>query len=339
MKPPVSSSIFFFLLLPFSLLASSRIAETCTPSQFDCDSFTLTLVSLENITCFNSIGYIEVEGAGGAPPYSYTWSVPGVSENFIEVSVPGSYTVTISDTNGCTLSETYTIAQIEGPTIDAIYVSPESCHGSCDGVIELHVSGGTPPYHFLNHPGTCGGLYIVYVIDAEGCLVTEEVFISTIEEIEIDFLAIRGSHPGQYDGTVEIFASGGTTPYQYSLDSIFYQDTNVFTNLAPGNYCVRIRDENGCIEKSEEFEIQELTALDNVRDDNFTLYPNPADDILFVEAEKPVSVRITDFFGNTIIVVEKLNRHQMNTTNFIPGIYVVEITDDVVAKYQKLVIR
>ncbi|MDQ3017961.1 MAG: T9SS type A sorting domain-containing protein, partial [Bacteroidota bacterium] len=205
--------------------------------------------------------------------------------------------------------------------------------------VEIEVSGGSLPYNYSVDGDGCEGIHQVLVTDAQGCEVTQDFYIWSEQFSPAYDLNIINTSPGLEAGTVEITVAGGSNQYQYSLDGFIFQPSNVFTNLAAGIYCITIRDGNGCMEKTIEFEIQELTALPELPKFKFQLYPNPANEIIFVKADTPVRIRIADLFGNIVMVAERQLTHQISTAPFISGTYLVELSDGLHTKNQKLVIR
>lgn len=57
----------------------------------------------------------------------------------------------------------------------------------------------------------------------------------------------QNANCGAADGSLEVQASAGVNPYEYSLDGQVSQESGVFTGLASGNYTVQVEDANGCI--------------------------------------------------------------------------------------------
>lgn len=132
------------------------------------------------------------------------------------------------------------------------------CQGATNGNIKVTVSSNwVAPIEysldgvnwqttgdFLNLPA---GNYQVKVRDAN-CLDSLPVTIAqAFPDLVVDNAAITpASCTGGADGQVVLTVSGGSNPYSYSLDGITYQPSNTFT-LAPGNYTITIKDNNGCL--------------------------------------------------------------------------------------------
>ncbi|MBE0640399.1 MAG: SprB repeat-containing protein, partial [Bacteroidales bacterium] len=119
-----------------------------------------------------SNGSINVTVSGGTPGYSYAWSDGPTTLNRSGLS-SASYTLTVTDSKGCTQTETVVL---DDP--DAIVINPSitdvDCYGDNTGAISLSVNGGTSPYTYLWNDGNSSpsrtdlvsGIYSVTVTDA-----------------------------------------------------------------------------------------------------------------------------------------------------------------------------
>ncbi len=215
------------------------------------DSFAIT-----QILCYGaSTGAITANAAGGAPPYTYQWS-DSLGTNPTVSSLPaGTYYVTVTDANGCTVIDSVTLININ-PPIHITYTTVNVlCHGDNTGSAQLHVTGGTPPYQYAWSPnvGTTAtvnnlfaGQYFVTVTDNVGCtdidslIITEpdSAILITVDSI-INVTCFNGS-----DGAIGITVGGGTPPYTYlwSNGSIA-QDLHF---LPAGTYIVTVTDAHHC---------------------------------------------------------------------------------------------
>jgi gliding motility-associated-like protein len=125
----------------------------------------------------DSDGTATAVAAGGTGPYGYSWNTSPVQTTSTATGLAeGSYTVTITDANGCTATDDVTIT---GPAVLSMSATPTDagCPDSNDGEISLEISGGTAPYHILWPDGDSlqtrtdllPGTYIILVTDANGC--------------------------------------------------------------------------------------------------------------------------------------------------------------------------
>lgn len=155
-----------------------------------------------------------------------------------------------------------TFEQVE-PTIDCS-ISPlvlsiaEKSDSDCDesnGSFSISVEGGTVPYEFSSElgsnvngifSGVGAGNYTISVTDAQGCENSLGVEIKNSEGVNIDDLTIEHAGCGTSLGSIAISASGGEEPYAFSLNGGDSQQSNIFSNLAPGSFDVVVTDALGC---------------------------------------------------------------------------------------------
>ena len=133
-------------------------------------------------------GSIDISVSGGTPPYSYDWDDLAEADEPEDRSglAAGTYSVTITDENGCTVSlEDITVDEPDELLAQVDNVIDATCSGSEDGEIYITASGGTPPYTYNwsdlegdDHPedriGVAAGFYSVVITDANDCTVELE---------------------------------------------------------------------------------------------------------------------------------------------------------------------
>jgi hypothetical protein len=129
-----------------------------------------------DVLCFGAAtGTVDLTVTGGTGPYSYLWSNGATTEDLTGL-VAGSYSVTVTDANGCTANAAATVT--EPAQLVATESHTPTCLGTPDGAIDLTVAGGTAPYSYLwsngatteDLTGLVAGLYSVTVTDANGCI-------------------------------------------------------------------------------------------------------------------------------------------------------------------------
>ncbi|QTN39610.1 tandem-95 repeat protein [Cryomorphaceae bacterium] len=216
--------------------------------------------NLSNISCVGgSDGAIDISVSGGTAPYTYTWS-NGESTQDISALTVGTYSLTVTDDNGCTavISNILVDEPANGLTAGINNLLNVDCFGDSNGAIDISVSGGTAPYTYSwstgastqDISGLVVGLYSVTVTDANGC--TTNIPTITVDgpaqALTASILSFTDANcPGGSDGSATATASGGTAPYAYLWSaSAGNQITSTATGLAAGVYEVTVTDVNGC---------------------------------------------------------------------------------------------
>jgi large repetitive protein len=211
-----------------------------------------------NTTCSNANGSITVNAAGGSTPYNYSVNGgTGQSGNVFSNISAGSYSVLITDANGCTATSTENITDASSPVIQNISTTDISCNGGTDGAITISSNGGTGILQFSIDGGNTfqssnifnnllPGSYNIIVTDINGCTSASTQVLT--QPIQISFsTSSTAASCGNSDGSLTINASGGTGVLTYSINNgSTYQQSPVFNNIQAGSYQVIVQDNNGC---------------------------------------------------------------------------------------------
>ncbi|MBX7226824.1 MAG: hypothetical protein K1X55_12400, partial [Chitinophagales bacterium] len=222
---------------------------------------------ITDASCGNNNGIIDVTISAGTAPYSYLWNDGSTTEDRTNLS-QGSYSVTITDAVGCTLSLSFTVNSINGPVIDSVLVVNVSCNGENDGLISIVTVTGNPPYSYFISPnagvpsgnsfiGLPPNTYTVTVTDVNGCSTSITKTITEPTSINISGSLTNVSCLGGSNGAIDISVSGGTSPYTYIWSN--GATTADITGLTAGNYIVTVTDNNNC-EKSALFTLTEPSS-------------------------------------------------------------------------------
>ena len=188
---------------------SSQETIQISNSGLYCVTVTETDLACSMVVCSNEAGFTVLGGGlesrascdadqgtiysyfyGGTPPYDYAWSDPSITsqEDSLGIEVPpGTYSVTITDSQGCTFEAQTEVEAVTGFLVDLEAVS--DCYGA---TIEVIITGGQAPYTYVWPAGTQGqnnilyvwqdGNYCVDVYDSNGCKVTQCIDV-VIEDI------------------------------------------------------------------------------------------------------------------------------------------------------------
>jgi len=202
------------------------------------------------VSCFGaSDGSVTLLVDGGTAPYSYLWS-NGSTTDALENMPAGIYSVTVTDSNGCTASGSYEVLQ---PALLTINLSASST--ACSNSVVSFVSGGTAPYTYSwsNGASTTGissvpaGTYILTVTDAHGCSATASATVTANEAFNPSASVTDVLCYGGATGSITVTNVNATAPFQYSIDGgLHFQTVASFNGLAAGTYTITVKDANGC---------------------------------------------------------------------------------------------
>ncbi|MDR2010127.1 MAG: gliding motility-associated C-terminal domain-containing protein [Bacteroidales bacterium] len=212
--------------------------------------------SVTNIKCYgNNSGTISLDVNGGTEPYSIRWNIPEIGANITNLPA-GEYSVVITDRNGCSLTDQYLITQPDSLGIN-YQLKDVSCYNYNDGAIKITSNGGTTPYNYsvlkksnelpqTNYNTLKAGEYILKVIDDNGCIITEEVYIGEPEELTAYYEVTNPSCIKSNNGEIIVNTEGGIEPYMYTFNNIPYNDIPHIEGLREGVYTIEVIDANFC---------------------------------------------------------------------------------------------
>ncbi|MBP7822109.1 MAG: proprotein convertase P-domain-containing protein, partial [Saprospiraceae bacterium] len=282
---------------------STKQIEIISPEQLTIE------LSYTNASCSgSSTGQINTEINGGTTPYNYFWS-NGQTDDHLQNIGAGSYTVTVTDNNDCSLERQIEIA--DPPPLSASYnITDPTCYNKKNAKIEILPLGGTPPFRYaLDNDaldganikiGLTSGDHILQLIDVNGCYFTDTIFIANPPQIIVDAgsdITVKNLDlPVQlnviYSNTVgQNVQIQWLEPYPGILDS-----TTIHNPLAnPNNnvyLVVSVKDENNCIGYDTLF-IKLTTERGIAVPTAFTPNADSNNDLLMVHGLE--SITVTDF--------------------------------------------
>ncbi len=309
-------------------------------------------------------GFIYLNISGGSGKTKIQWSGPDgfISEDSrLENIFPGTYHVSITDSNGCEINKTYTLTEPQG--LEVAELTEEkvnvSCYGQETGVFAAAInrtSAGPYKYELKNEAGDLidaspfttetkwfftnlpAEKYVITISDANDCFkeidnleITQPLTGLQIDEVSISsFNGFNISCSEAADGWIEVITSGGSgnNIYKWTGPENFSADTPSITNLVPGDYHLTIVDQNGC---------EALTEIINL------IEPKP----LLINSEVGINnghgiscngandghIKLDPSGGTGMHSIlwtgpDGFTSNALSLTNLSPGIYTVDVKDE-----------
>ncbi|MBM3164444.1 MAG: choice-of-anchor J domain-containing protein [Bacteroidetes bacterium] len=287
-----------------------------------------------NIDCHGAAsGSATANVLGGAAPLTYVWS-NGATTPTVSNLPAGTYTVTITDANGCTINQTVTITQAS--VLNPLTFSTNNlCAGENNGSIDLTVAGGTPPYTYSWSNGStsedisnlAAGVYTVTVNDGAGCTASTNVNIT--QPAAVSITTSSTDEMVGMDGTATATVSGGTPNYTYYWMP-GGQTTASIGGLAAGIYTVVVLDANGCGDTLEVV-VGSQVSLNETGLANALLYPNPSNGKVYLSFEnggvKEGVIEVYSMDGKRMLVqtLKDDSQYELSLKDWASGMYRVSI--------------
>jgi len=273
----------------------------------------------------SATGSINLTVTGGVPGtgYTYSWTPGGATEDIANLTA-GTYSVTITDANGCTVDSSFVIAE---PTaiVDNPIITSAACFGNCNGSIALTPTGGTGPYTYSWSPsastgtvtGLCPGPQTATITDSQGCDFVFNYNVPSLTTITASTLAVNNLCFNDCNGVLTATTiAGGVSPYTIQWNDPLGQIGNTATGLCTGTYSVTITDANGCFNRIP----ADISSTSQV---TFTpTITQPSCD------QCNGSAIVNPVGGTAPYNYQWSNNQTINTaTNLCSGVYAVQITD------------
>lgn len=287
-------------------------------------SFALSITAIDDSCNQSGTGSASSIVSGGNGGYLYSWN-NGLPGRAIFGLNAGSYSLTVTDSRGCTISENTTVN--EPPVLSLTLNSTDvTCNGFTDGTITATASGGNGNYSFNWSPAApnqnsigslAAGTYYLTVSDVNNCAQNDSVVITQPDSaLLVATLASNVSCFGANDGAIQFAILGGTAPYTYLNNPVATNFT--LNNLSPNTYAGQVEDANGCLaDFSETITEPALLVVDTLTTPVTCFGASDATiDLTVSGGTTPYSFIWSD------------TSTQQNRTNLAPGNYSVTVTDD-----------
>ncbi|MBN2668355.1 MAG: gliding motility-associated C-terminal domain-containing protein [Bacteroidales bacterium] len=246
-----------------------------TASLTDLSAATISLDSIVHNRCFaDSLGYAQVTVvSGGTAPFMYTWKKSGViiqngNEANIDSLSAGSYSVIVTDDNGCASSQSFNIEENDQLLASIQIIDAIQCFNDLNGSLLVNATGGTTPYSYnwsygsvttadLNNIGA--GQYTVTVTDDSLCTYVKNITINQPSALSISLIdSVMATCNGDSNGSLHVQAIGGTPVYSFLWSNS--SSGNTINYLSAGSYTVSLYDDHNCL-LEETYTITEPTAI------------------------------------------------------------------------------
>lgn len=359
------------MLILFMLFQHNMGAQSCTGSA----SMNVTISpalsvtgTVVNIGCGNSVGSITTNVSGSVAPYTYLWSNSATTANLVNLTA-GTYTVTVTGANGCSKSQSFTVANTGGNLNISGVVTNAGC---VNGSIAASASGGTAPYsyHWSNNQNTAtatnlqAGTYTVTVTATGGCSGTKSFAVTsniptpvlatptaTCNSITMNWTGPNtGSYEVKYRSSIyasPIFASPSLTTYTFTglLPSTRYKVYVRYkcpTGTRKSAWVAKTKVTPACLTQPEN-NVNSLVA--SMADPVLNIFPNPASDEVNISYQSDktelASLYIINSLGqlvSTNTIPTQGETYKLNTSDLVPGFYWITVQQGEITKSTKLII-
>ena len=334
-------------------IAHIQLSDTCA-------GLTGTTTVTGSFTCpSDANGQVMIQAIGGTSP-SYTYKLDQGSfqnsNSFSQLS-QGAHSIFIKSGN-CTAEVPFNLIGPDTFSFQEV-VTPASCNGNSDGVVDLAAMGGsgnlTLSMDSINwttnnlFASLSAGFYTFYVKDDSNCVgksipieVTEPESLTVVDSVTSTTTNLSN------DGIIVLHTTGGNPPYQFSLDNITYQADSTYTGLISGLYNIYVKDIKGC-KYTGQVNLKVTSVYDIINENGISIYPNPTAGIFNVviaetSAHQEIILKVTDISGKTIVQKNiKPSRSRtsipFNLSQQAKGIYILNISDQSSTQTFKVILK
>lgn len=324
------------------MIADGFSNPNCSPSlgpigfPFTIDFFDC-MITVTDVTCaglcdgsaqLNPIGTMNISSMS-------IWGPSSNGVNMLNNQCQGAVMGMVLHTSG---KQAMCYNQIIEPAPLNVSVTTTDClgYGTNDGTATANVTGGTMPYSYSWNTGDSlvsinnlsPGQYCVLVIDYNGCDTTVCENVTQPPQLIITITNITHQTSTTPNGSVSFNITGGVVPYISSLIRYNNNDTipGPFTYLAAGNYAIYVVDGNG-ITATQPFTINNTTSINENEFNYVKVYPNPANQLLWVEAENIETIEVYHISGKLVLQQQLDNQTKvsLNITDLSSGSYYIRI--------------
>ena len=271
--------------------------------------------------CSLNNGAADLNVNGGAGPFSYLWSNAALTEDLNGVA-PGTYTVTVTGSNGCTAESTVNVLNNNIVlNVNAVPAGNTSCT-TPDGALDIAVTpAGTYTYTWTNAAITedlnnlSAGNYTV-TVTLGSCQSTGTFAVPDNTVTPIIDASITASICGANNGGIDLTISGPAGPYTYAWSNAATDED--IANLLAGNFAVTVTAANGCTQ------VTNINVQNNAS--TFSLAGGPAPLTDCAANNGAIDLNITPSTG-TYTYAWSNSATTQDLNSLAPGTYTVSVTE------------
>ncbi|GIV27995.1 MAG: hypothetical protein KatS3mg027_1809 [Bacteroidia bacterium] len=208
--------------------------------------------SITHVTCNGGTnGSIDLTVSGGAAPYNYVWSNAASVEDISNIPA-GTYSVVVTDNNGCQQNLTNIIVNQPAAIVAPANITHVNCFGNSNGAIDITPNGGTSPYSYAwsngqttqDLSGLTAGNYGLTITDANSCQASFSYTVNQPQQLTLVLQPTNIDCFGNSNGAINLTVVGGTSPYSYSWSNGATSED--ISGLTANTYSVSVTDANSC---------------------------------------------------------------------------------------------
>lgn len=293
-----------------------------------CGASTITGTSTQRALTLFSNCFID-----NSPSFNYVYSWDTGSANDSTIVPAGTYTLTVSDSLGCTIQEMLTVNESAPVNIDDLTICENNpnAYAATPGFNSYEWSNGESTQSITI---TTGGIYYVDATDSLGCKTSDTAMVTAIPSPVLAASPSPETFGG--DGAIYLSIYSSAFPFQVDWDTDGIGDNDDTENqfyLSSGDYTVTVTDANGCY-TTLTVTVGNQVGLNENGVAMFTAYPNPTSGLLTVQLIAPVKAyavgQITDVQGRLVesISFNGSNLIEIDLSGNEPGIYFVNVLID-----------
>lgn len=335
----LSGGLYTVTVIDANSVAQTASISVSEPAQI------LTSIAKIDETCFQlSDGEANVNVSGGQVPYTYLWSNGSTSPQ-VSGLTGGSYSVSITDNNACSVIDFVSIQAASKINITDVKTNP-SCQSGTDGVIDVTVGGGIKPYSYLWDNGEItpsisslvSGVYEVTVTDANLCQETKSITLTSDQKmLKVELGADTVFCSSGWSLTLDAGALVSNYDYLWNTGETSYAiDVDSF-----GLYWLKVTDSISCSGHDTMNIILCIgTGPDLFAQNIIQVYPTPASSVIYITSSEKGQIKLLDNSGKEILTHnQEIGNSEIDVSHLSSGVYYLLFITKENSGVQKVIIQ